>query len=74
MDTVISGSPVRGRGGNRTCVTRGNHGFLRILDTECSPKKIHCRTNVVRQFYGFAGSLDTGLPEIYVSVGASIRL
>ena len=35
--------------------------------------KIKHRTNVWRQFPGFAGNFDTGIPEITVSVTASIR-
>ena len=53
-ETVASGTgkpvpyKVRCKIQQRTCVTRGSHGFLRTL--------------------------DTGLPEINVSVGASKRL
>ena len=36
--------------------------------------KTQHRTNVARQFPGFVGNFDTGLPEITVSVGAPIRL
>ena len=36
-------------------------------------KTQHC-TNVWRQFSGFIGNFDTGIPEIYVSVGAPMRL
>ena len=42
------------------------------------PTRVRCkaqqRTCVVRGTHGFVGSFDTGLPEIYVSVAASMRL
>ena len=37
-------------------------------------RETQLRTNVWRQFPGFVGNFDTGKPEIYVSVAASIRL
>ena len=37
-------------------------------------QKTQIRTNVARGKYGFVGSFDTGLPEIYVSVGDPMRL
>ena len=41
------------------------------------PTRLRCktqqRTNVWRGTHGFDGSLDTGQPEINVSVGASMR-
>ena len=56
----------------RTNVARGTHGLFQR--SEPGYRKTQLRTNVARGSYGFHSSLDTGLPEIYVSVAASMRL
>ena len=48
------------------------HGLFHC--SEPGYRKTQHRTNVWRQFPGFVGTFDTGLPEITVFVGASIRL
>ena len=55
-----------------TAVARGKRGFLR--SPEPGNRKTQQRTTGLRSSYGFHQCLDTGLPEIYVSVGASNRL
>ena len=47
-------------------------GTANLFPTRVRSKNQH-RTNVARQFYGLVSNFDTGLPEITVSVGASIR-
>ena len=54
---------------------RQNRGMWAINDRPYGARcKIQHRTNVARGSYGFLRTLDTGIPEIYVSVGASNRL
>ena len=62
---------VRSKTQQRTCVTQSDT-VSSIVSTP-GDLKIQQRTIGLRGTHGFARTLDTGQPEINVSVGASMR-